>query len=314
MSPDRALRGTALLGVSVLVWGATFPIAKDAVTLVDPYWLTALRYAAVAPCFVAILWAVEGRRALAYDGRLALAATLGCFGFAGYNLFTFAGMQYTAPEHAAIITALQAPLTALAHWAWRGARPARFTLGCVALAFAGVVLVVTKGDPAAALAAGSLWGDALVLLGSASWVVYVLGVVKFAGWSPLRYTALTCLPASFAIALVAIAATGLGVVGVPRAATLAAVGWQIAFLTFLSALVGVLCWNAGIRALGPLNAVLLGNLIPVVTFAIRIAQGHRFDGTEIAGAALVIGALAANNLYVRRALRAQHPPAKPDIS
>lgn len=304
MTPDRALRGAALLGVSVLVWGATFPIAKDAVTLVDPYWLTAMRYAVVAPCFAAILWAVEGRGALAYDGRLALAATLGCFGFAGFNLFTFAGMQYTAPEHAAIITALQAPLTALAHWAWRGARPARFTLGCVALAFTGVLLVVTKGDVPAALAAGSLRGDALVFLGSASWVVYVLGVVKFAGWSPLRYTALTCLPASLGIAIVALAATGLGIVGVPRGETLAAVGWQIAYLTVFSALVGVLTWNAGIRALGPLNAVLLGNLIPVVTFAIRLAQGHRFAAIEVAGAALVIGALAVNNFYVRRALRA----------
>lgn len=303
MTHDRAARGVALLGITVLVWGATFPIAKEAVTRVDPYWLTAIRYAVVAPCFAAILWAAEGRRAVGYDGRFALAATLGFAGFAGYNLFSFAGMQYTAPEHAAIITALQAPLTALAHWAWRGARPARFTLACVAAAFAGVLLVITKGDVASALAGGSLYGDALVFVGAASWVIYIMGVVKFAGWSALRYTTLTCLPAAVGILVVALAATGLGIVDIPRYEALAGVGWEIAYLTFFAALVGVLCWNAGIRALGPLNAVLLGNLIPVVTFAIRVAQGHRFAAIELAGAALVIGALAANNLFMRRAAR-----------
>lgn len=302
MTPDRAVRGVALLGITVLVWGATFPIGKDAVARIDPYWLSAIRYAIVAPCFALILWKVEGARAFDYEGKRANAVLVGCVGFGGFNVFAFAGMQYTAPEHAAIITALQAPLTALAHWAWRGVRPARFTLVCVAAAFVGVLLVVTKGDVAAALAGGSLYGDMLVFIGAASWVAYVLGVVKFSGWSALRYTTLTCMPGAGAIALIALGATALGVVEVPRGGTLAATGWQLAYLTFLTALVGVLCWNAGIRALGPLNAVLLGNLVPVVTFAIRIAQGHRFEAIELAGAALVIGALAANNLFVRRAL------------
>jgi len=51
--------------------------------------------------------------------------------------------------------------------------------------------------------------------------------------------------------------------------------------------------------LGALNAMLLGNLVPVVTFGIRILQGYRFDTIELAGAALVVVALIANNLYLR---------------
>jgi hypothetical protein len=38
----------------------------------------------------------------------------------------------------------------------------------------------------------------------------------------------------------------------------------------------------------------------VVTFGIRVGQGHRFAPIEIFGAALVIAALVANNLYLRR--------------
>lgn len=302
MTQDRIVKGVALLAVTVLIWGATFPIGKDAVAVIDPYWLGALRYAVVAPLFVLLLWAVEGRPALAYEGRLGLAALVGCVGFGGFNLLTFGGMQHTAAAHAAIIMALQAPLTALVHWAWRGVRPARFTLVCMTLALLGVFLVITKGDVPAAIAGGSLFGDALVFLGASCWVAYIMGVVKFSGWSALRYTTLTCAPGAVGLLAVALAATALGSVELPTAATIAPVGWQLAFLTFLTAFVGVLFWNNGIRMIGPLNAVLFGNLVPVVTFAIQVAQGHRFTALEFSGAALVVGALAANNLFIRQAV------------
>ncbi|MCG6874433.1 MAG: DMT family transporter [Betaproteobacteria bacterium] len=300
MTQDRIVKGVALLAVTVLVWGATFPIGKDAVTRIDPYWLGALRYVVVAPLFAVVLWVVEGRRALTYEGKMGVAVLVGCVGFGGFNLFTFGGMQHTAAAHAAIIMALQAPLTAIVHWAWRGVRPARFTLVCMTLALLGVILVITKGDVASAVAGGTLFGDALVFLGASSWVAYIMGVVKFSGWSALRYTALTCIPGAIGLVAVALGVTALGVVQLPTASSIAPVGWQLAFLTFLTAFIGVLFWNNGIRLIGPLNAVLFGNLVPIVTFAIRIAQGHRFTVIELAGAVLVVGALAANNLYIRR--------------
>jgi drug/metabolite transporter (DMT)-like permease len=64
---------------------------------------------------------------------------------------------------------------------------------------------------------------------------------------------------------------------------------------------GVLGFNAGARALGPLNAMLMLNLIPIGVFAIEAALGRSFAAIELAGAALVIGALVANNLYLRGA-------------
>jgi len=82
------------------------------------------------------------------------------------------------------------------------------------------------------------------------------------------------------------------------------VGWELGYLVLFTGVVGVLFWNRGIQLLGPLNAVLLGNLIPVITFGIRVGQGHRFAPIEIFGAALVIAALVANNLYLRRKARA----------
>jgi drug/metabolite transporter (DMT)-like permease len=64
---------------------------------------------------------------------------------------------------------------------------------------------------------------------------------------------------------------------------------------------GVLAFNAGVKHLGALNAMLMINLVPVGVFAIESALGRRFEPVELWGAALVIGALAANNFYLRRA-------------
>jgi drug/metabolite transporter (DMT)-like permease len=63
----------------------------------------------------------------------------------------------------------------------------------------------------------------------------------------------------------------------------------------------MICWNYGNQRIGALNTMLLLNSVPVVTFAVRVAQGHRFEGVELAGALLVVAALVANNLYLRRA-------------
>jgi hypothetical protein len=52
--------------------------------------------------------------------------------------------------------------------------------------------------------------------------------------------------------------------------------------------------------IGPQNAVLFGNLIPVTTFAIEIVRGYRPGVVELGGAALTIAALVANNLVARR--------------
>ncbi len=299
MRQDRFAAGIALVLVTVLSWGATFPVGKAAVAGIDPFWLAAIRYGVTVLAFAAILAAVEGRGAFGFEGRFAAAAVIGVVGFGGFNTLAFIGLQYSKAEHVALINALQAPITALAQWAWRGVRPANVTLACMAVAFVGVFFVATHGDPAAALAGGSLVGDLLALAAAVCWVVYSLGVVRFAGFSAIRYMTLTCIPGAAALFAFALAATALGAV-VPDAVALRAHGWEVAYLIVVTSIVGVLCWIAGIQRVGPLNAALLANLVPIVAFAIGIALGTPFDAFEIGGAALVIGALVANNLLLRR--------------
>ena len=296
---SNVVAGVGWMTLAILCWTPLFSVAKRTLPLLDAFALGTVRYAIGVALFVALLAAVEGRRALQFDGRLVPAMLAGLVGITGFNLFIWIGLEYTRPEHASVILALQSPFTAIAVWLVHGQRPARFTLGCVAAAIAGVLLVITKGNPANALVGGSLLGDALILLGAISWVTYTLAAGRFAGWSPLRFTVLTCIPGAVGLVLANAVAISVGAAVLPDIQTVAAVGWQILYFSVCTVVLGVLGFNAGARALGPLNAMLMLNLIPVGVFAIEAALGRSFALIELAGAGVVVGALVANNLYLR---------------
>jgi drug/metabolite transporter (DMT)-like permease len=282
-----------------------FSVAKRTLPYLDAFALGTVRYAIGAALFVLLLAAIEGRQALRFDGRLLGATGVGLLGITGFNLCVWIGLMLTRPEHASIILALQTPMTALAVWLLRGQRPAAFTLGCVGVAIAGVLLVVTRGEPALALAelaaGGELLGDLLILLGGISWVSYTLCAPAFRDWSPLRFTVVTCIPGAVGLFVAHAVAIALGVAVVPGLGQLAAVWWQILYLSVCTVVLGVLGFNAAVKRLGPLNTMLMLNLVPIGVFAIETALGRSFSAVELGGAALVIAALAANNLYLRGA-------------
>ncbi len=281
-----------------------FPIAKRSLALIDAFSLGTVRYALGVPIFAALLWAVEGRKAFQYGSRLWPAIGFGIVGITGFNTLVWYGLNFTRPEHAGILMALQSPLTALAVWAAYGHRPARFTVGCIAVAIAGVALVVTRGDLSragfGAAAGGSLLGDAIILLGAICWVSYSLAGARFAGWSPLRMTTLTCIPGGIGLVVVNLTVMATGAVDAPSVGNFASVWWQIIYFAAGSVVLGVLSFNASVKHLGALNTMLMLNLIPVCVFGIEAALGRTYAPVEIAGAAVVIVALAANNLYLRR--------------
>ncbi len=301
MSGVASLRGVGLLLLAATAWGGLFPVAVVTLPVLDPFHMTAIRYGITAIVFVGILALAEGPQALKLEGRGLRAALLGTSGFAGLGLLVFVGLQHSRPEHGAIIMATQPLVAAVVAWWLRGVRPARATLAFLGVALLGVVLVVTKGRLTGLFAGGTGWGDLLMFLGAVSWVIYSLGAADFPSWSPLRYTALTCLlslPAIFGLTTIA---TATGYVSTPSAGAVESVGWQLAYIIGIASVLGVLSWNAGNKMIGVTNGMLFINFVPVTVFAIRIAQGHHFQPIEFFGAALVIGALIANNIALRRA-------------
>jgi drug/metabolite transporter (DMT)-like permease len=297
----RFARGFAAVLATAVLWGVQFPVAKDAFAVIDAYHVTAIRYALGTVLIIPLFVAQEGRTALDYRGRFWPATVFGLIGMCASPMLVFQGIALSRPEHAAVIVSLQPSMAALADWILRGRRPANFTLACVAAAFLGVVAVVTKGEPSTTFAQGELAGDFLILLGAMCWVAYTMSTESFRGWSALRFTTLTIVPGTIGCLAVTAALVWAGEATVPGRAELLLVWWQLAYLIVGGIVVSMICWNYGNQRIGALNTMLLLNSVPVVTFAVRVAQGHRFQAIELGGALVVVAALVANNLYLRRA-------------
>lgn len=292
-------RGLLWALLMIACWAPMFSVAKRSFPYVDAFALGSIRYVLGALLLVALLWAVEGAKALRYDGRLAATTGAGLLGITGFNGFVWFGLSFSLPEHSAIILAMQAPMIAIAAWLLHGQRPRPFTIACILLAMAGVLLVVTKGDLAYVFQGGSLLGDLMILAGALCWVAFTLLSARFHGWSTLRFTVLTCVPGALGLVALNLVAIAAGIASVPQPGAVAEVGWQIAYFVLFSVFLGILAFNQSVRQFGPLNTLLTLNLIPVSVFAIEASLGRSFSAVEIGGAALVIGALVANNLYLR---------------
>ena len=286
--------------VAALAWGAQFPMAQPALEHVDAFHLTAVRYLLASAVFLALLAAIVGRDALRTHGRTRELWLLGTIGFAGFNLLTYFALEHTRPQDAALVVAMAPVITVLVLWALGSGRPRGAQLGLTGLAFAGVALVISHGDPGRLGGANGLW-ELIILGGVLGWTAYTLAAARrFPEFSPLRYTALTATLGTISLVGIAAIVTLAGGIDTPSAGDFGAIWWRIIYIAGPAAVIAVLAWNDGIKRLGPADGSLFINLVPVVTFGIAIAQGYRPGAVEFAGAALTVAALVGANLVARR--------------
>ncbi len=300
MTPEHRnhRRGTLYMLLVIAIWGAFLPVGKSALQAVDPYWLTAMRFGTAALVFLGLLWFREGRAALRTEGQFWKIVLFGSIGFGGFGVCLFEGLKLTRPEISGMILALGPIQVALFQW-WRSHhRPDNFTLTAIALALVGELFVITAGD-VTRLVGGDALGNGLVFLASLFWTAYTLGGQQFPGWTPVRYTALSCSLGCIAILIAVVIATLAGHSQPPRPDQIIAVWPQLSFIIFCVSVFGILFWNMGVAKLGPLNAGLFANFTPVITYLIAIGQGRLPETLELMGAAIVLLALIANNRHQR---------------
>jgi drug/metabolite transporter (DMT)-like permease len=295
---------------AVIAWGLMFAILSKALTNVDAFNLTSTRYVLGSLILLGLLAAREGRSALRPGGRAVELVLLGTAGFAGFNLLANLALTRTTPQNAALVAATTPLLTVLIRWARDRVRPRPSTLALIAVALAGVALVITKGRLAGLSGFGA--GDLLMLGSVVGWALYTHGSSRFPAFSPLRYAALTATAGTGAILLATTVADAFGWQHLPSAAGLARDWPELAYLVFIGAVLSMLAWNTAIRRLGAANTALFMNLVPVTALVVAILQGYRPGTVELVGMAVTVGAIATANLLGRRPAAAPGPAAARD--
>ena len=192
------LPGRSLLYRRHASWGAMFPVMTGALTRIDPFTFTCMRYTIAGLAFLALLLAKEGRSGPQPQGRARLAGlVLRHRGLRRVRVPRLPGPAARRPRGAltaSIMMATQPLLGLLVNWAFRKVVPPVYSFLFILLSFCGVTLVITKGHVLNLLSMPQSYGaDGLIVLGALCWVFYTVGAAFFPKWSPYKYTTLTTL-------------------------------------------------------------------------------------------------------------------------
>jgi drug/metabolite transporter (DMT)-like permease len=172
------------------------------------------------------------------------------------------------------------------------ARPSLRTGGALAIALAGIALVLLAAGTGSFDATGAL----LALGASITYTAYILvsdGVIGQVDPPVLSFLVLSGALASFSVAGLA---TGSLDLALPAEAWL----WLV-LIAVVSTVVAVSCFFAGLRRVGPSEAAILSTFEPVVTVALAfLALNERLTPAQLAGGALVLAAVILLQLPARR--------------
>lgn len=278
----------AVLGV-VVVWAGSFSVIKALLDHgVEALDIAIVRYAIALPGFALILWHKGGLPGLTRRdaGRVVAAGLLVVL---GYHLSLNVGTRYTTASVAALVVALAPGMTlVLATLVGLDRMRARQVVG-LAVAFAGVMVVVSLGA-GETLSFESAKGPLIVVGAPLSFALYnVLLKPLFARHDLLALTAAASLAGT------------VGLLPLVRRSTLetaidvsAADAALLLYLGVLATLLGYIVWNVGLRGLGPTRAVAYTYAIsPLAVVIAAVVLDEPVTLWLALGGALVVGGIAA---------------------
>ena len=286
----------ARLALTALFWGGAF-IAGRLLALELPHFVAATgRYVVATAALFMFLWMREGTLPKPTARQWLEICLLGATGIFLYNAFFFAALAKLSASRAALIIATNPALTAVAAWVVFRQRFVWWQWVGVATAFAGVAIVVSRGDIALVSDALGL-GEVLMFGGAASWVVYTLVgrsmMQRKDALSPLATTAY---------------ASGVGLLLLATAAMfeLPQVQWSrigltelvaVGYLGLLGTAVGFVWFYEGVKALGAARASVFTNLVPVfgVTLGV-VLLGEPLLASMIVGGLVTLAGISLTNL------------------
>jgi len=284
------------LAVAVtVIWGASFVATRIAVAEVPPLVLAFVRFAIASAILAPWIRRDLARIHRDRDARRDL-VWIGVTGVTLAFVFENLGLARTTASHGSLIVATTPLATAAVEAVVRRRLPSWRTVTGLAIALAGVVLLIGRPDADGATAVG----DLLMLCTVAVWVVYSFLVARVAA----RYPVNTVTNVSIlwgVVTLLPLAAAEGAVVGV-RWPSLPALT-SIVFLGVMCSALAYLWWNRALHVLGVTAVNSLIYAVPLVAVAAGVVVlGEPVTPNLVTGGLLIVGGVALANLRVTRRL------------
>ncbi|HWP20860.1 MAG TPA: DMT family transporter [Burkholderiaceae bacterium] len=275
------------------IWGGTFIAGRVVALALPPGVGSVLRYLIACVALVLAAKVLEGGLPKLDRRQLGVTFALGATGIFAYNLFFLGALKHLPASRTSLIIALNPVVTiGLAAVLLHERLSLRRWLG-VALALAGVWVVISRGDVTAALGQAVGIGEWLMFGGVWSWAAYTLiGRVALKGLTPLAATTYASLWGCLLLGLYSVTEWPT----VELQAFTWPVGLAALYLGVLGTALAFVWYSQGVQRIGAARTVVFNNLVPVfgATFGVLLLGESLLPSMLIGGAIAVTGVMLAS--------------------
>lgn len=275
------------------IWGGTFIAGRVVALAVPPGVGSVLRYLIASFALVLAARLLEGGLPRLDRRQLWATFALGATGIFAYNLFFLGALKHLPASRTSLIIALNPVVTiGLAAVLLHERLSLRRWAG-VALALAGVWVVISRGQVTAALGQSVGLGEWLMFGGVWSWAAYTLiGRVALRGLTPLAATTYASLWGTLLLGLYSVTEWPL----VQPEILTAPVVVAVAYLGVLGTALAFVWYSQGVQRIGAARTVVFNNLVPVfgATFGVLLLGEALLPSMLIGGAIAVTGVMLAS--------------------
>ncbi|MEE1866667.1 DMT family transporter [Pseudomonas auratipiscis] len=282
----RLSRAELVLVFITMLWGGTFLLVHNVMTVSGPMFFVGLRFAA-ATLFVGLISA----RALAglTATELKAGVLIGVSIMLGYGLQTY-GLQTISSSQSAFITALYVPFVPLLQWLVLGRRPGLMPSLGIALAFVGLMLLAGPDGGSLQFSAGEI----ATLVSAVAIAAEIILISRYAPKVDVRRVTVVQLATASALSFLMVVPTQEPLPDFSWLLLLSALG-----LGAMSAVIQM-AMNWAQKSVSPTRATLIYAGEPVWAGIVGRVAGERLPGIALIGGLLIVIAVVISELKLKR--------------
>lgn len=282
----RLSKAEVLLVFITMLWGGTFLLVHNVMTVSGPMFFVGLRFAAAA-LFVGLV-SIRALPGLTFT-ELKAGALIGATIMLGYGLQTM-GLQTISSSQSAFITALYVPFVPLLQWLVLGRRPGLMPSLGICLAFLGLMLLA--GPEGGTLRFSE--GEIVTLVSAVAIAAEIILISRYAGQVDVRRVTVVQLATASLLSFLMILPTQERIPDFSWLLLLSALG-----LGAMSAVIQV-AMNWAQKSVSPTRATLIYAGEPVWAGIVGRIAGERLPGVALIGGLMIVIAVVVSELKVRR--------------
>jgi drug/metabolite transporter (DMT)-like permease len=274
-----------LLALASLCWSGNHIMGRAIAGHVPPLAISTLRWLLAA----AILYPFV-RPHLARDWPLirrrpGVIVFLSLTGGALFGTLQFVGLQYTTALNVSVMNSLAPVFIVAACAVMFGDRLSLRQSAGILVSLAGVLVIITKLDPAVLSSLAFNIGDIIILVNMGIWAVYSASLRLRPPIHPMSFMFLFALVSGIAMLPLFGWEITTGYVLQPTLLTAAAIG----FVTIFSTIVAFLCWTRGVELIGANRSGIFLHLVPIYSAILTGALlGEPLRSYHVVGFALIL--------------------------